>query len=77
MFAFPVIGSLTSPVVIGGVTLSFSLGGALLGWTLIAALVGTALGLLRDSTSPRTELPASAPSDNTHLDVTPFHREAA
>lgn len=77
MFAFPMIGSLASPVVLDGVTLSFSLGGALIAWTLIAALVGSLLGLLRDSTAPRSEGRPSGTVGDAHLDANHFHREAA
>ncbi len=77
MFAFPVVGSLTSPVILNGVALSFSFGGALIAWTLVAALVGSLLGLLRDATNPRSQATPRTTSDGAHLDTDHAHQEAA
>ena len=83
MFAFPMINTvsmISASGAVGGGMLDLPAAGAILGAILIAALVGSALGLLRNATSPHhvAQAPRSPMAATPHpLDGRHEHREAA
>jgi hypothetical protein len=77
MFTFPVTNMLAVPVMLGGVKIDLPFVGVVFGWMLIAALVGSALGILREYTSPRRSPGARGTADEAQVAVDHPHREAA
>ena len=79
MFSIPLIGAVPIPGVFGGTIIVPGLG-AFLTAVLVAALVGSALGVLREATSPHTGSaaghPITEPSALDHDDHH-AHQEAA
>ena len=79
MFSIPLISGVQMPGLFGG-TMTIPGAGAFIGAVLLAALVGSALGLLRQATSPRPgntmRRPAIVPPSMDH-DEPHRHREAA
>ena len=62
MFSIPLISAVPIPGLFGG-TLEVPAVGAFLAVVLIAALVGSALGVLREATSPHPGAAADSPDD--------------